>query len=310
VRNWVTMQDDYDAFYCVVDLHAITAGHDPKLLRERTRVSVAQLLAVGLDPARCTLFVQSQVPEHAQLCWVMGCITGFGEASRMTQFKDKSSKQGTERSSVGLFTYPILQAADILLYQADRVPVGEDQRQHLELTRDLAQRFNTLFGQTFVVPQPHILRETAKITDLQEPTAKMSKSASNANGLVDLLEEPAKATKKIKSAVTDTGREIIFDAENKPGVSNLLTIYSALSGRTVDELVGAYQGKGYGDLKKDLAEVVVEFITPIQKRTKEYLDDPGQLDKVLAIGAEKARSVAAPTLAKVYDRIGFLRPAA
>lgn len=309
VRNWVSMQESYDTFYCVVDLHAITSGHDPKLLRDRTRISVAQLLALGLDPARCTLFVQSHVPEHAQLGWVMGCITGFGEASRMTQFKDKSLKQGADRSSVGLFTYPILQAADILLYHADRVPVGEDQRQHLELTRDLAQRFNKSFGETFTVPQPHIIKETAKILDLQDPTAKMSKSASTLNGLIELLEDPAKAAKKIKSAVTDTGREIIFDPENKPGVSNLLTIYSALSGREIPELVLAYDGKGYGDLKKDLAEVVVEFITPIQQRTKEYLDDLAQLDKVLAIGAEKARSVAAPTLAKVYDRIGFLKPA-
>lgn len=309
VRNWVTMQDTHDAFYCVVDLHAITAGHEPSLLRQRTRVSVAQLLAVGLDPAKCTLFVQSHVPEHAQLGWVMGCITGFGEASRMTQFKDKSSKQGADRASVGLFTYPILQVADILLYQADQVPVGEDQRQHVELTRDLAQRFNTLFGQTFTVPQPFIVKETAKILDLQDPTAKMSKSASTLNGLIDLLEPPAKAAKKIKSAVTDTGREIIFDPENKPGVSNLLTIYSALSGKSIDELTAAYDGKGYGDLKKDLADVVVEFITPIQERTKEYLDDPAQLDKVLAIGAEKARSVASPTLATVYDRIGFLKPA-
>ncbi|HCU51785.1 MAG TPA: tryptophan--tRNA ligase, partial [Micromonosporaceae bacterium] len=226
-----------------------------------------------------------------------------------TQFKDKSLKQGADRSSVGLFTYPILQAADILLYHADRVPVGEDQRQHLELTRDLAQRFNKSFGETFTVPQPHIIKETAKILDLQDPTAKMSKSASTLNGLIELLEDPAKAAKKIKSAVTDTGREIIFDPENKPGVSNLLTIYSALSGREIPELVLAYDGKGYGDLKKDLAEVVVEFITPIQQRTKEYLDDLAQLDKVLAIGAEKARSVAAPTLAKVYDRIGFLKPA-
>jgi tryptophanyl-tRNA synthetase len=309
VRNWVTMQDTHDAFYCVVDLHAITAGHDPLVLRQRTRVSVAQLLAVGLDPAKCTLFVQSHVPEHAQLGWVMGCITGFGEASRMTQFKDKSSKQGAERASVGLFTYPILQVADILLYHADQVPVGEDQRQHVELTRDLAQRFNTMFGQTFTVPQPFIVKETAKILDLQDPTAKMSKSASTLNGLIDLLEPPAKAAKKIKSAVTDTGREIIFDPENKPGVSNLLTIYSALSGKSIDELTTAYDGKGYGDLKKDLADVVVEFITPIQERTKEYLDDPAQLDKVLAIGAEKARSVASPTLATVYDRIGFLKPA-
>jgi tryptophanyl-tRNA synthetase len=309
VRNWVHMQETDDAFYFVVDLHAITAGHDPKVLRERTRASVAQLLAVGLDPARCTLFVQSQVPEHAQLAWVMGCITGFGEASRMTQFKDKSAKQGADRASVGLFTYPILQAADILLYQADRVPVGEDQRQHLELTRDLAQRFNTLFGQTFTVPQPYIVKETAKILDLQDPTAKMSKSASTANGLVELLEDPAKIAKKIKSAVTDTGRDIVFDPQNKPGVSNLLTIYSALTARTIEDLETAYAGKGYGDLKKDLAEVVVEYVKPIQARTKEYLDDPAQLDKVLAIGAEKARSVATVTLATVYDRIGFLKAA-
>ncbi len=310
LRNWVAMQDTHDTFYCVVDLHAITAGHDPALLRKRTRVSAAQLLAVGLDPERCTLFVQSHVPEHAQLGWVMGCITGFGEASRMTQFKDKSQKQGADRSSVGLFTYPILQAADILLYQADAVPVGEDQRQHLELTRDLAQRFNTTFGATFTVPAPYIIKDTAKITDLQEPTAKMSKSASTVSGLVELLEDPAKAAKKIKSAVTDTGREIIFDQAAKPGVSNLLTIYSALTGRSVEDLVAAYDGKGYGDLKKDLAEVVVEFLRPIQQRTNTYLEDPAQLDKLLAIGAEKARTVAAATLGTVYDRIGFLAPGA
>jgi tryptophanyl-tRNA synthetase len=309
LRNWVAMQETHDAFYCVVDLHAITSGHDPKLLRQRTRVSAAQLLAVGLDPERCTLFVQSQVAEHAQLGWVMGCITGFGEASRMTQFKDKSAKQGADRSSVGLFTYPILQAADILLYQADAVPVGEDQRQHLELTRDLAQRFNTTFGQTFTVPEPYIIRDTAKIADLQEPTAKMSKSASSPNGLVELLEDPARIAKKIKSAVTDTGREIAFDPEHKAGVSNLLTIYSALTGRPIPDLVAAYTGKGYGDLKKDLAEVVVEFLRPIQERTKAYLDDPGQLDKLLAVGAEKARVVASGTLRAVYDRVGFLAPA-
>jgi tryptophanyl-tRNA synthetase len=309
VRNWVTMQDTYDAFYCVVDLHAITAGHEPALLRQRTRVSAAQLLASGLDPERCTLFVQSQVPEHAQLAWVLGCITGFGEASRMTQFKDKSSRQGTDRSSVGLFTYPILQAADILLYLADAVPVGEDQRQHLELTRDLAQRFNTTYGATFVVPQPYILRETAKIADLQQPTAKMSKSASSPAGVIDLLDDPAKSAKKIRSAVTDTGREIIFDPEAKPGVSNLLTIYSALTGRSIEDLVGAYAGKGYGDLKKDLADVLTDWVRPIQERTRAYLDDPAQLDKLLAIGAEKARTVASQTLKTVYDRVGFLAPA-
>ncbi|MFC0528159.1 tryptophan--tRNA ligase [Phytohabitans kaempferiae] len=308
VRNWVAMQETHDTFYCVVDLHAITMGHDPAQLRQRTRLSAAQLLAAGLDPERCTLFVQSHVPEHPQLAWVMSCITGFGEASRMTQFKDKSAKQGADRSSVGLFTYPILQAADILLYQADAVPVGEDQRQHLELTRDLAQRFNTLFGKTFTVPAPYIVRDTAKITDLQEPTAKMSKSASSPAGIIELLEDPARSAKKIRSAVTDTGREIIFDQANKPGVSNLLTIYSALSGRTIEDLVGAYDGKGYGDLKKDLAEVVVEFVKPMQERTRAYLDDPSQLDKLLAVGAEKARAVATETLRTAYERVGFLAP--
>lgn len=305
VRHWVALQDTHDAFYCVVDLHAITAGHDAKTLRQRSRTAAAQLLAVGLDPERCALFVQSQVPEHAQLAWILSCITGFGEASRMTQFKDKSQKQGSDRASVGLFTYPILQAADILLYQADAVPVGEDQRQHLELTRDLAQRFNTSFGRTFTVPAAHIVRDTAKITDLQEPTAKMSKSASAPGGIINLLEDPARSAKKIRSAVTDTGREIVFDAEAKPGIANLLTIYSALTGRSIDDLVAAYAGKGYGDLKKDLAEVVTEFVRPVQERTRGYLDDPAQLDKLLAAGAEKARAVAARTLTTTYERVGF-----
>jgi tryptophanyl-tRNA synthetase len=306
VRNWVAMQETHDTFYCVVDLHAITAGHDPAVLRQRTRISAAQLLAAGLDPERCTLFVQSHVPEHPQLAWVLSCMTGFGEASRMTQFKDKAARQGAERASVGLFTYPILQAADILLYQADAVPVGEDQRQHLELTRDLAQRFNTQYGPTLTVPSAYILRDTAKITDLQEPTAKMSKSASSPNGIIELLDDPARSAKKIRSAVTDTGREIVYDAEGKPGVSNLLTIYSALTGRTIEELVNAYAGKGYGDLKKDLAEVVAQFVRPIQERTRAYLDDPAQLDKLLGVGAEKARAVASVTLRTVYDRIGLL----
>lgn len=306
LRNWVAMQDTHDTIYCVVDLHAITAGHDAALLRQRTRVSAAQLLAVGLNPERCTLFVQSQVPEHAQLSWVLSCITGFGEANRMTQFKDKSARQGADRASVGLFTYPILQAADILLYQADAVPVGEDQRQHLELTRDLAHRFNTTFGPTFRVPEPYILRGTAKITDLQDPTAKMSKSSSAPSGLVELLEDPARAAKKIKSAVTDTGREIIFEPDTKPGISNLLTIYSALSGKPVPQLVEEYAGQGYGRFKADLAEVVVDFIRPIQQRTRQYMDDPVQLDKLLAIGAEKARAISAGTLRQVYERVGLL----
>ncbi|GHJ17635.1 MULTISPECIES: tryptophan--tRNA ligase [unclassified Micromonospora] len=308
LRHWVALQDSHDAFYCVVDLHAITAGHDPQVLRQRTRVAAAQLLALGIDPERSTLFVQSQLPEHPQLAWVLGCITGFGEAGRMTQFKDKAQKQGSDRASVGLFTYPILQAADILLYQAHAVPVGEDQRQHLELSRDLAQRFNSLFGPTFRVPVPHIVKDTAKIVDLQDPTAKMSKSFSAPAGIIDLLEDPARSAKKIRSAVTDTGREIVFDAEGKPGISNLLTIYSALSGRGIDDLVAAYDGRGYGDLKKDLAEVVREFVTPIQERTNGYLDDPAQLDKLLARGAEKARAVAVDTLRTAYERVGFLPP--
>ncbi len=309
LRHWVALQQTHDAFYCVVDLHAITIGHDPAQLRQRTRVSAAQLLALGVDPETSTLFVQSHLPEHPQLAWVLSCLTGFGEASRMTQFKDKAAKQGADRTTVGLFTYPILQAADILLYQANAVPVGEDQRQHLELTRDLARRFNSSFGETFVVPEPHIVKSTAKITDLQDPTAKMSKSTSSPNGVVDLLEDPKRSAKKIRSAVTDTGRDIRYDPEEKPGISNLLVIYSALDGRSVPQLEEAYQGKGYGDLKKDLAEVLTEFVTPIQQRTREYLDHPDVLDKVLRAGAEKARAVASATLRTAYDRVGLI-PAA
>ncbi|HVE24493.1 MAG TPA: tryptophan--tRNA ligase [Sporichthya sp.] len=306
VRQWIGLQDTHDAFYFIADLHAITVEHDPALLRQRTRVSVAQLLAAGLEPERCTLFVQSHVPEHAQLAWVMNCLTGMGEASRMTQFKDKSAKGGADRSSVGLFTYPILQAADILLYQADQVPVGEDQRQHLELTRDLAQRFNHRYGETLTVPSPYILKATAKITDLQEPTAKMSKSSSSPSGIVELLDEPRVSEKKVKSAVTDSEREIRFDEANKPGISNLLTIASALTGTPVPELVASYEGKGYGDLKKDVAAAVVSFVTPFRERTNGFLDDVAGLDAILAQGAEKARAVAAETLAHVYEQVGFV----
>ncbi|MFF3764713.1 tryptophan--tRNA ligase [Streptomyces sp. NPDC001922] len=306
VRQWVALQESHDAFYMVVDLHAITVPQDPAELRANTRLAVAQLLGAGLDPDRCTLFVQSHVPEHAQLGWVMNCLTGFGEASRMTQFKDKSAKQGSDRATVGLFTYPILQIADILLYQANAVPVGEDQRQHIELTRDLAERFNGRFGQTFTVPEPYIVRETAKIYDLQDPTIKMSKSASTPKGIINLLDEPKVSAKKIKSAVTDTGTEICFDEEHKPGVSNLLTIYSTLTGTGIAELEQKYVGKGYGALKTDLAEVMVEWVTPFRARTQEYLDDPETLDSILAKGAEKARAVAAETLAQAYDRVGFL----
>ncbi|MBP2584235.1 tryptophanyl-tRNA synthetase [Streptomyces sp. PvR006] len=306
VRQWVALQETHDAFYMVVDLHAITVPQDPAELRANTRLAAAQLLAAGLDPERCTLFVQSHVPEHAQLGWVMNCLTGFGEASRMTQFKDKSAKQGADRATVGLFTYPILQVADILLYQANQVPVGEDQRQHIELTRDLAERFNGRFGETFTIPAPYILKETAKIYDLQDPAIKMSKSASTPKGLINLLDDPKTTAKKVKSAVTDTETVIRFDPENKAGVSNLLTIMSTLTSTSVEDLEKSYEGKMYGALKTDLAEVMVDFVTPFRTRTQEYLDDPETLDSVLAKGAEKARAVAAETLAQTYERIGFL----
>jgi tryptophanyl-tRNA synthetase len=306
IRQYVALQETHDAFYMVVDLHAITVPQDPVELRANTRLAAAQLLAAGLDPERCTLFIQSHVPEHAQLGWVMNCMTGFGEASRMTQFKDKSAKQGADRATVGLFTYPILQVADILLYQANAVPVGEDQRQHIELTRDLAERFNSRYGPTFTVPAPHIVREVAKIYDLQDPTAKMSKSAASPKGLVNLLDDPKVSAKKFRSAVTDTDTVIRYDEKEKPGVSNLLTIHSALTGTGIPELEERYEGKGYGALKTDLAEIFVEWVTPFHERTREYLGDPETLDSVLAKGAEKARAVAAETLAAAYDRLGLV----
>ncbi|MDI9897175.1 tryptophan--tRNA ligase [Rhodococcus sp. IEGM 1381] len=310
VRNWVELQDEFDAFYFIPDLHAITVPQDPKELRRRTRVAAAQLLAVGIDPEKSTLFVQSQVPEHAQLAWVLNCITGFGEAARMTQFKDKSAKQGRDHTSVGLFTYPILQAADILLYRPNLVPVGEDQRQHLELTRDLAQRFNTRFKKTFVVPDAHIIKGTAKIFDLQDPTAKMSKSSSNPAGIVNILDDPKVSAKKIRSAVTDNERDIVFDPENKAGVSNLLVIQSALSGASIDDLVAGYAGKGYGDLKSDTADVLTEFVVPLRERMDGFMADVAELDRILTAGAHRAREVASRTLAQVYDRVGFLPPGA
>lgn len=304
--NWVALQENYDAYYMVADLHALTVAPDPGLLRERTRRTAAQYLAGGVDPERSVLFVQGHVPEHAELCWILSCHTGFGEASRMTQFKDKSARAGAESTNVGLFTYPILQAADILLYDAALVPVGEDQRQHVEITRDLAQRINSRFGETFVVPEAHIQRDTAKIYDLQDPTAKMSKSASSQNGVLDMLDDPKVIAKRIRSAVTDAEREIRFDVEAKPGVSNLLSIYSALTGRTIADLEAAYAGKGYGDLKADVADVVVAAVTPFRERVLGYLESPQTLDDILADGAERARSVARATLARVRERIGLL----
>lgn len=305
--NWVALQDDHDPIYCVVDLHAITVQQEPATLREATRRTAAQYLAAGVDPERSTLFVQSHVPAHSELAWVLGTLTGFGEAGRMTQFKDKSSRYGAESTTVGLFTYPVLMAADILLYGTHLVPVGDDQRQHLELTRDLAGRFNSRFGDTFVVPEAMIPKESARIYDLQDPTAKMSKSAASPNGLVNLMDDPKVIAKRIKSAVTDTEREVRYDPKAKPGIANLLDIYATVSGRSIPELEAAYDGKGYGDLKKDLADVVVERVAPIRERTLELMQDPGELDRLLAIGADKASERAERTLAQVYDRVGFLR---
>jgi tryptophanyl-tRNA synthetase len=308
LRQWVRLQEDTEAFYCVVDLHAITVAQDPAELRRNTLVSAAQLLALGVDPARSTLFVQSHVPEHLQLSWVLECLTGFGEASRMTQFKDKSQREGTAGTSVGLFTYPVLMAADILVYQADQVPVGDDQRQHLELTRDLATRFNGRFGDTFPLPEGIIPAGAARVMDLQSPDKKMSKSLPPA-GCVFLLDDPKVTAKKIRSAVTDTGREVVADPVEKPGITNLLTIHSALSGTSIPELEERFAGRGYGDLKKELAEVVVDFVTPVRQRTQELLDDPAELQRTLARGAARAREVATRTVADVYDKVGFLPPA-
>jgi tryptophanyl-tRNA synthetase len=308
-RQWVQLQEDFEAFYFIPDLHAITVEYDPAALRERTYVAAAQLLAAGVDPHRSALFVQSHVPEHAQLAWVLGGIAGYGEALRMTQFKDKSARGGAENASVGLFTYPVLMAADILLYQADRVPVGEDQRQHLELARNLAQRFNHRFGETFTVPEAHIVKGVSKIYDLQDPTSKMSKSSSSPNGVVELLDEPKKAAKKIRSAITDSGDEVRYDEQEKPGISNLLTIYSALSGRTVAEIEQQYEGQQYGAFKVALSQLVADFVAPFRARTQDLLSDRAELDNILARGAERAREVASVTLDTVYDRSGFVRRA-
>jgi len=304
--NWKQLQRSHDAFFSIVDLHAITVAQDPTALRENTRRTAAQYIAAGIDPSESTLYVQSHVAAHAQLAWVLNTITGFGEASRMTQFKDKSLKQGADATTVGLFAYPTLMAADILLYQTQLVPVGEDQRQHVELTRDLAARFNTRFGDTFTVPEVAIVRETAKIYDLQNPTSKMSKSAESHAGVIWLLDEPNVTKKKIMRAVTDADGGVVFDRENKPGVANLLTIYSVLAGVSVQSLEDEYAGRGYGDLKKGLVEVVAGTFDPIRARVQELLADPAELDRLLAVNAEAAASVANETLAVVYDRVGLL----
>lgn len=305
LTQWVALQETHDSVYAVVDLHALTVTPDPAVFRERTRRTVAQFLAAGVDPTRSILFVQSHVPQHAELAWVLGCLTGFGEAGRMTQFKDKAAKRGEAGTNVGLFTYPVLMAADILLYDANSVPVGEDQRQHLELSRDLAKRINSRYGPTVTVPEPFIVTATAKIFDLQDPTSKMSKSGSP-QGIIELLDDPAVVAKRIKSAVTDTGSDIRFDPESKPGVSNLLTIYSALTERPVGDIEAEYRGQGYGSLKSDLVDVVLGYLNPIREATFEWMESEDRLNAVLADGAERASAIAQATLERVYDRVGLL----
>ncbi|WP_408922456.1 tryptophan--tRNA ligase [Corynebacterium kefirresidentii] len=306
LKQWIDLQDGYDAFYFIPDLHAITVEQNPEELRNRTIAGAAQLIALGIDPDKSTLFVQSHVPAHTELTWVFQCLTGFGEASRMTQFKDKSAKQGADRTSVGLFTYPILMAADILLYSPDYVPVGEDQRQHLELTRNLAERFNNKYGDTFKVPEPFIPEGAAKIYDLQEPTSKMSKSGANPKGLVNLLDAPKTSAKRIKSAVTDDLGSVAFDRENQPGVSNLLVIQSALTGESIDSLVEKYADQGYGHLKVDTADALQEFTTPLKARYDELMADRGELERILAKGAETAQEIAQSLVDDVYEKVGFL----
>ena len=307
LKQWVELQDGNDAFYCIVDLHALTGEFEPALLKKRTLASAAQLIALGISPEKSTLFLQSHVPQHNQLGWIMECLAGFGEASRMTQFKDKSAKGGADSARVGLFTYPMLQAADILLYQPHFVPVGEDQRQHIELTRDLATRFNSRFGETFRLPEGYILKAGAKIYDLADPTAKMSKSAGSVAGVLEIMDTPDVSTKKIKSAATDAGREIKFAEKEKPGISNLLTIHSSLSGRSISELEHEFAGKGYGDFKGAVAEVVVEYLRPIRAKALDLLEDEKHLNTLLAEGAEKARIVAAKTLATTYENLGLVK---
>ncbi len=302
VRHWAAMQDEFECFYFVADLHSLTITPDPAELRQQVRKLVAELLAMGVDPSRSALFAQSHIPEHPELAWVLSCLTGFGEASRMTQFKEKGG------GNVGLFNYPILQAADILLYQAHAVPVGEDQRQHLELTRDLGQRFNNRYGDAFTVPDPYVQKAAERIKDLQEPTAKMSTSKGGP-GTLWVIEDDKATLKKIKSAVTDTGREVVYDVGNKPGVSNLLTILSAATGTPVPELQTAFEGKGYGDLKGTVADAVIELFAPVRTRFAELMADPGYLDEVLAKGAATARPIASATMRDVRSRIGLLAPA-
>lgn len=302
LKNWVALQNEYESFFCIVNLHAITLPQNPEILRRKTLNLARIYLAAGIDPQASTIFIQSDVPEHAELAWVLNCVSRMGELERMTQFKDKG-KGNSERASVGLFTYPVLMAADILLYQTDLVPVGQDQKQHLELSRDLAERFNRDFGETFKVPDPYIPPVGANILSLLEPNKKMSKSDENANGSIFLLDEPDTILKKLKKAVTDSGTDIKFDAA-RPAITNLLTIYQLMTDKSAAECEANFAGKGYGQLKMETAEAVIEFLRPFQEKAQSY--DDAQLKEILARGAEKARSIARETLKNVYERTGIV----
>lgn len=307
LRQWEQMQDDYDCQYCIVDLHAITVRQEAEKLREATLDSLALCLAVGVTPEKSNLFIQSHVPEHAQLGWVLNCYAQMGELNRMTQFKDKSQRHA-ENINAGLFGYPVLMAADILLYQANQVPVGNDQKQHLELARDIATRFNNIYGEVFTVPEPYIPQVGARVMSLQDPTKKMSKSDDNRNNVIGLLEDPKSIAKKIKRAVTDSDEppRVLFDIENKPGVANLMGLMSVATGKSFAEIEAEYADKMYGHLKTDTADAVVAMLEPVQARYKEFRADRAYLDQVMKTGAEKASARAAETLKKVYDAVGFV----
>ncbi|WP_462150608.1 tryptophan--tRNA ligase [Pseudoalteromonas xiamenensis] len=307
INQWLSLQEDHESFFMLVDLHAITIRQEPEVLRNRVLDGIALYAACGIDPEKAALFVQSQVPEHAQLAWVLNCYAQMGELNRMTQFKDKSAKNA-HNINVGLFAYPVLQAADILLYQADQVPVGEDQKQHLELTRDIATRFNNLYGDVFKIPEPYIPELGARVMSLQDPLKKMSKSDDNPNGYVMLLDDPKQIEKKLKKAVTDSDEQarIYFDREEKPGVSNLLTLLSVATKRSVEDLVPDYADKMYGHLKKDTADAVVAMLEPIQARFKAIREDQTLLNQIMRSGAEKAGARAEQTLKKVYDALGYI----
>lgn len=307
INQWLKLQNDHDSYFMLVDMHALTVRQEPEVLRSRVLDGIALYTACGIDPQKSSLFVQSHVREHAQLAWVLNCYAQMGELNRMTQFKDKSAKNQSN-INVGLFSYPVLQAADILLYQADKVPVGDDQKQHLELTRDIATRFNNIYGDVFTIPEPYIPEFGARVMSLQEPTKKMSKSDDNPNGYIMLLDEPKKIEKKLKKAVTDSDEQarIYFDTTEKPGVSNLLTLLSVATGKTVEQLVPEYEDKMYGHLKKDTAAAVVSMIEPIQERFKQIREDQTELEKIMRSGAEKASEKAEKTLKSVYDALGFV----